>query len=156
MTKISKSSTNQLKLEKIMFQFLVFSLQLKSGEKKKASVSSKERQKQGIKGCYFQKFPQRFARKTVKSCCLSSLCSKFVLFMCANGGEVKLGEDPQPPAVTNQGATLFLKEDLKDLTPVICQNHFFVLVSDSRPAALHHLCFQSNLQPPAQTAASSQ
>lgn len=45
--------------------------------------------------------------------------------MCANGGEVKLGEDPQPPAVTNQGATLFLKEDLKDLTPVICQNHFF-------------------------------
>lgn len=46
--------------------------------------------------------------------------------MCANGGKVKLGDDPQPPAVTNQGATLFLKEGFERtaLAPVICVGSF--------------------------------
>lgn len=39
---------------------------------------------------------------------------------------MKLGDDPQPPAVTNQGATLFLKEGFERtaLAPVICVGSF--------------------------------
>lgn len=73
-----------------------------------------------------------------------------MLYSC----EVKLGEDPQPPAVTNKGATLlvFLRTALK---PVIFNNSVTFMLSDSRQAALHHKGFQSNQLPP-QTRGSSQ